>query len=66
MDQEGRLFRPLAFSKNFAMAIAAVLAVTLDPALRMLFARIEPFRFRPRALSRVATHGDGWHARCGA
>ncbi len=51
VDQEGRLFRPLAFSKNFAMAIAAVLAVTLDPALRMLFARIEPFRFRPRALS---------------
>ena len=51
VDQEGRLFRPLAFSKNFAMAIAAVLAVTLDPALRMLFARIQPFRFRPRALS---------------
>jgi Cu(I)/Ag(I) efflux system membrane protein CusA/SilA len=55
VDQEGRLFRPLAFSKNFAMAIAAVLAVTLDPALRMLFARAEPFRFRPRALSRLAS-----------
>ena len=55
VDQEGRLFRPLAFSKNFAMAIAAVLAVTLDPALRMLFARIEPFRFRPRALSWLAS-----------
>ncbi len=55
VDQEGRLFRPLAFSKNFAMAIAAVLAVTMDPALRMLFARIEPFRFRPRALSWVAS-----------
>src|SRR3569832_1364724 len=26
VDQEGRLFKPLAFSKNFAMAIAAVLA----------------------------------------
>ena len=24
VDQEGRLFRPLAFSKNFSMAIAAV------------------------------------------
>jgi copper/silver efflux system protein len=55
VDQEGRLFRPLAFSKNFAMAIAAGLAVTLDPALRMLFARIEPFRFRPRALSWIAS-----------
>jgi len=55
VDQEGRLFRPLAFSKNFAMAIAAVLAVTLDPAMRMLFARIDPFTFRPRWLSWLAT-----------
>ncbi len=55
VDQEGRLFRPLAFSKNFAMAIAALLAVTLDPALRMLFARVEPFRFRPRAVSWLAS-----------
>jgi Cu(I)/Ag(I) efflux system membrane protein CusA/SilA len=55
VDQEGRLFRPLAFSKNLAMAIAAVLAITLDPAMRMLFARIEPFRFRPRFLSSAAT-----------
>ena len=37
--QEGRLFKPLAFTKTFAMAIAAVLAVTLDPALRLLFTR---------------------------
>ena len=36
VDQEGRLFRPLAWSKTLAMAIAALLAVTLDPALRML------------------------------
>ncbi len=35
--QEGRLFRPLAFTKNFAMAIAAILAITLDPAIRLLF-----------------------------
>ncbi|MBI3323617.1 MAG: efflux RND transporter permease subunit [Candidatus Omnitrophica bacterium] len=46
VDQEGRLFRPLAWAKNLAMAIAAVLAVTLDPALRMLFARMEPVRVR--------------------
>ncbi|MFH0900250.1 MAG: efflux RND transporter permease subunit [Pseudomonadota bacterium] len=55
VDQEGRLFRPLAYSKNLAMAIAAVLAVTLDPAMRMLFARSDPFRFRPRPLAWVAT-----------
>ncbi len=55
VDQEGRLFRPLAFSKNLAMAIAALLAITLDPAMRMLFARIEPFTFRPRPLAWLAT-----------
>ncbi|MGE0641217.1 MAG: efflux RND transporter permease subunit [Thermoanaerobaculia bacterium] len=55
VDQEGRLFKPLAFSKNLAMAIAALLAITLDPALRMMFARIDPFSFRPRWLARLAT-----------
>ncbi len=54
IDQEGRLFRPLAFSKNLAMAIAALLAITLDPAIRMLFARIDPFTFKPAWLARVA------------
>jgi len=43
VDQEGRLFRPLALSKNLAMAIAAILAVTFDPAMRMLFARSKKF-----------------------
>jgi Cu(I)/Ag(I) efflux system membrane protein CusA/SilA len=55
VDQEGRLFRPLAISKNLAMAIAALLAITLDPAMRMLFARIEPFRFKPKALAWFAS-----------
>jgi Cu(I)/Ag(I) efflux system membrane protein CusA/SilA len=55
VDQEGRLFKPLAYSKNLAMAIAALLAVTLDPAMRMLFARMKPFRFRPRPLAWLAT-----------
>jgi len=55
VDQEGRLFKPLAYSKNLAMALAALLAITLNPAQRMLFARIEPFRFRPRWLSWLAT-----------
>jgi Cu(I)/Ag(I) efflux system membrane protein CusA/SilA len=55
VDQEGRLFRPLAISKNLAMAIAALLAITFNPAMRMLFARIEPFTFRPRWLAALAT-----------
>jgi len=55
VDQEGRLFRPLAWSKNLAMALAAVLAITLDPAMRMLFARMDPFTFRPRWLARLAS-----------
>src|SRR5207237_7884583 len=52
--QEGRLFKPLAFTKNFSMAIAAVLAITLDPAVRLLLMRTNEFTFRPRWLSRVA------------
>jgi len=51
VDQEGRLFKPLAFSKNLAMAIAAVLAVTLDPAMRMMFTRMDYLKFRPRWLA---------------
>jgi Cu(I)/Ag(I) efflux system membrane protein CusA/SilA len=34
-DQEGRLFHPLVYAKSLTMMIAAVLAITLDPALRM-------------------------------
>ncbi len=45
VDQEGRLFKPLAWSKNLAMFIAALLAVTLNPAMRMLFTRVEPIRW---------------------
>ncbi|HLN80452.1 MAG TPA: CusA/CzcA family heavy metal efflux RND transporter [Thermoanaerobaculia bacterium] len=51
--QEGKLFRPLAFTKNFAMAIAAVLAITLDPAIRLLFTRLKNYDFRPRFLCRI-------------
>jgi Cu(I)/Ag(I) efflux system membrane protein CusA/SilA len=53
-EQEGRLFKPLAYTKNLTMAIAAILAVTLDPAVRMLFARMDWFTFRPKWLSWVA------------
>jgi Cu(I)/Ag(I) efflux system membrane protein CusA/SilA len=37
--QEGRLFKPLAYTKTFAMAAAALLSVTLVPALMVLFIR---------------------------
>ena len=37
--QEGRLFKPLAFTKTFAMAAAAFLSVTLVPALMVVFVR---------------------------
>lgn len=38
-NQEGRLFGPLAFTKTFAMAAAALLSITLVPALMVLFVR---------------------------
>ncbi|HEX6828889.1 MAG TPA: CusA/CzcA family heavy metal efflux RND transporter [Burkholderiales bacterium] len=37
--QEGRLFSPLAYTKTFAMAGAALLSVTLVPALMVAFIR---------------------------
>ena len=37
--QEGRLFQPLAYTKTFAMAGAALLSVTLVPVLMLLFIR---------------------------
>ncbi len=55
VDQEGRLFRPLATTKTLTMAMAAILVVTLDPAVRMAFTRVDPFRFRPGWLARVAS-----------
>lgn len=52
--QEGRLFKPLAYTKNLTMIVAAVLAITLDPAMRLLFTHMKNFSFRPRWLSRAA------------
>jgi Cu(I)/Ag(I) efflux system membrane protein CusA/SilA len=47
--QEGRLFTPLAYTKTLAMAFAAVLSVTLVPALMVLLVRgrIRPERANP-------------------
>lgn len=50
---EGRLFKPLAFTKNFAMFFAAILAITLDPAIRMMFTRLDAYRFKPQWLASI-------------
>jgi Cu(I)/Ag(I) efflux system membrane protein CusA/SilA len=48
--QEGKLFRPLAYSKTFAMLGAAALAITLDPALRVWLSRSDR---NPKASQRI-------------
>lgn len=55
VDQEGRLFTPLAWTKTLAMALAAILAITLDPVIRILFTRLQPFKLKSRILSRFFT-----------
>ncbi|MCH7987058.1 MAG: efflux RND transporter permease subunit, partial [Acidobacteria bacterium] len=47
--QEGRLFKPLAFTKTFAMFFASLLSVTLVPVLMLLLIRgkIAPERKNP-------------------
>ena len=51
--QEGRLFKPLAYTKTFSMAIAGFLAITLDPAMRLLFTRMDAYRFRPKWVASI-------------
>jgi Cu(I)/Ag(I) efflux system membrane protein CusA/SilA len=51
--QEGRLFTPLALTKSLCVVVAAGLAITLDPAVRMLLLRVRRFEFRPAWLARV-------------
>ena len=51
--QEGRMFRPLAYTKTLAMIVAAALAITLDPALRLLLTRVRRFDFRPEWACRL-------------
>lgn len=48
-SQEGRMFQPLAYTKTFAMAGAALLSITLVPVLMLLFVRgkIIPERKNP-------------------
>ena len=51
--QEGRLFKPLAFTKTFAMAAASLLSVTLVPVTMGLFIRGRIFRERANPLNRA-------------
>ena len=53
--QEGRLFKPLAYTKTLGMIVAAILAITLDPALRLSFTHLRNFSFKPGWLSRTAS-----------
>ncbi|HKY94184.1 MAG TPA: CusA/CzcA family heavy metal efflux RND transporter, partial [Kiloniellales bacterium] len=56
--QEGRLFKPLAYTKTFAMAGAALLSVTLVPALMVLLlrGRMPRERSNPLNLALIAVY----------
>src|SRR6185312_2859512 len=56
---EGRLFKPLAYTKTFSMAFAALLSVTLVPAVAALFirGRIRSEEENPLARLLVAVYG---------
>ena len=51
--QEGRLFSPLAFTKTFSMAGAALLSVTLVPVLMLLFVRGKILAERKNPVNRL-------------
>jgi len=66
--QEGRLFTPLAYTKTLCMVVAAVLAITFDPALRLLvmrYGRIRPEEQHPisRGLIRLYEPVAAWALR---
>ena len=50
--QEGRMFRPLAFTKTFAMVFASLLSITLVPVLMTVFIRGR--RLRPETANPVS------------
>jgi Cu(I)/Ag(I) efflux system membrane protein CusA/SilA len=50
--QEGRMFRPLAFTKTFAMVAASLLSITLVPVLMTMFIRGR--RLRPESRNPAA------------
>lgn len=75
--QEGRLFKPLAFTKTFAMAAASLLSVTLVPVTMGVFIRGRIWRERANPINRwpsrrivrssrscSETAGRWWEWRC--
>ena len=52
--QEGKLFKPLAYTKSFAMLAAAILAITFNPALRLLLVQRHD----------ASDSQSGWWRRC--
>ncbi|MDY6820866.1 MAG: CusA/CzcA family heavy metal efflux RND transporter [Deferribacterota bacterium] len=56
VDQEGKLFTPLAWMKTFTMVLASILAITLTPSVVMLFKRVDPFNFKPKFIANFATN----------
>ncbi|HEY6079550.1 MAG TPA: efflux RND transporter permease subunit, partial [Polyangiaceae bacterium] len=55
-EQAGRLFRPLAFTKTFVMLSAALLSITLAPALRDLLLRGRMRSEAEHPISRAIIH----------
>jgi copper/silver efflux system protein len=51
---EGRLFKPLAYTKNISMFFAAILAITLVPAVMMIFIRVKKFAFKNKKINDIA------------
>lgn len=52
-EQSGRLFKPLAYTKTFSMAAASLLAITLIPAMMLLFLRNDVLPAQWGALRKV-------------
>jgi Cu(I)/Ag(I) efflux system membrane protein CusA/SilA len=62
--QEGRLFEPLAYTKTLGMIAAAVLAITLDPALRLSFTHLRNFHFNSSQDGFPERQPQCWLAAC--
>src|SRR5438874_84103 len=55
--QEGRLFRPLAFTKTFSMFFASFLGVTLVPVVMLLFIRVKIVPEKDNPINRFLISG---------
>jgi Cu(I)/Ag(I) efflux system membrane protein CusA/SilA len=54
-EQSGRLFKPLAYTKTFAIAASSVLAITIVPVLMIFFVREDAFPPETSRKRRLAT-----------